>query len=299
MDPIEELNDKLVKIIKDLNKLLIKNPKVKEFSKKYNFRILNELDPNGLISEALREIYKAYKLIEENKIGAYLFEVSMLKDILEVYNGFHKDITRGTQIDFFPNSLGYYSFLYYLYRYIVVYCGRILKYTYGMRSLTYKFVQDILEKPNGTSDDVMHLVKFFYMIVMELDGSNNSPLILVSNKPLHKELKLVPLDSECFNYLKEYTLVDKALIKDNFKIHHHYVQNYVAISTTNAGEIATKAIKHLEPQTVKLNTFLTRRTDKHNTNNRNNSRTTKKTRIAGKRKKTKSKNRKKSIKKRK
>ena len=62
-------------------------------------------------------------------------------------------------------------------------------------------------------------------------------------------------------------MVDKALIKDNFKIHHHYVQNYVAISTTNAGEIATKAIKHLEPQTVKLNTFLTRRTDKHNTNN--------------------------------
>jgi hypothetical protein len=175
-----------------------------------------------------------------------------------------------------------------------------------MRSLTYKFVQDILEKPHGTSEDVMHLVNFFHMIVMDLDGSNNSPLILVSNKPLHKELKLVSLDLECFNYLKEYTLVDKALIKDHFHIHSDNIPNYVAISTTNAEEIAQKAIKHLDPQTVKLNTFLTRRTVKHSPNNnrntpnnRNNSRTTKRTRLAGKRKKSKSKNRKKSIKKRK
>lgn len=299
MDPIKELNIKLVDIIKELNELLIKNPREKLFYKKYNLRILNEIDPNGLISKSLRLIYKAFIYREDNDIGGYLFDTDIMKHLQRDFNGFGKDITRGTQLKFFPESLGYYSFLYYLYRYTIIYSGRILKYTYGMRSKTYKFVQDILEKPYGTPEDVLKLLQFFYIVGMELDGSNNSPLILVSNKPLHDELKLVSLDLECFNYLKEHTFIDKALITGNFKIHRHYVDNYMPMTTTNAGQIALKAKDFIKPQTLKLNTFLSRRTIKQRKNNNNNSTITKKFRTKLSGKKNKSKNRQKSFKKRK
>ena len=294
MDPIKELNIKLVDIIKELNELLIKNPREKLFYKKYNLRILNEIDPNGLISKSLRLIYKAFIYKEDNDIGGYLFDTDIIKHLQRDFNGFGKDITRGTQLKIFPESLGYYSFLYYLYRYIIIYCGRILKYTYGMRSKTYKFLQDILKKPYGTPEDVLKLLQFFYIVGIELDGSNNSPLILISNKPLHDELKLVSLDLECFNYLKEYTFIDKALITGNFKIHRHYVDNYMPMTTTNAGQIALKAKDFIKPQTLKLNTFLSRRTIKLSNPNKNNSSRTK---LSGK--KNKSKKRKKSIRRRK
>ena len=266
--------DKYFKNIEDMAANVKKlNLALKPPRGRYNLFLLGEADPEKYISESIKIMKKQHDMKDNNPV----FEHNMFRDLIqEGYNGFGKDIIEGTLQKTQPmqrDNLGYYSFLYYLYRYIALYCGRILNRQGTEISKSVSgFTRDIL---NIKQNEIIHKQKIiivldlFRFIVSNLDQTNNSPVILVSNEPLKFisknkfKLQLKHLDNECYTYLNDYTKTgnDKPLIKDNFGIHESKMENFRVLSTTSLDEIITKTKEILNNQNTSIAPSTIRRTN--------------------------------------
>jgi len=253
--------DNYFKNIKDIEANVKKlNLALKPPRGKYNLSLLGEEDPKIYISDSIKIMKKQHDMNDNNPV----FEQNMFRVLIqEGNNGVGKDIIEGTLQKTLPrevDNLGYYSFLYYLYRYIVLYCGRILNRpgTEISKSVS-RITRDILNiKQNEIviihKQKIIIVLELFRFIVSNLDQTNNSPVILVSNKPLkfisknNFRLKVKHLDTECYTYLADYTKTgnDKPLIKNNFGIAESEMENFRVLSTTSLYEIITKTLNTIQ-----------------------------------------------------
>jgi len=126
----------------------------------------------------------------------------------------------------------------------------------GRKSLTYSFIKDILDKKYISVVDIKQILNFFMKIVMDLDGSNNSPVILICKNNIHRDLPLLDIDKECFYYLKEFGYYDLPLIRDHFKIDSKHTTNYQILSTTSLGSIVQECIKYVDKNSKQIESYI-------------------------------------------
>ena len=204
---IVDERDLNIEIQQKANKLqkLLASKKRKSFEKrliyKYNLKLTEKLDPYMLISEIIASIY----LLKDNyHLQPNLFRFLHVQGI----NGLGKDVIKGTQLNQIDDSIGYYSCLYFIYRFITIILGRCVVFllknpdkqsedffynkalfssddffnSYDLKSLSV-IKNAIANKQRSLSESnkPIKIIDFFYTVISELDQTNNSPTISISS----------------------------------------------------------------------------------------------------------------------
>ena len=264
----DDFDKYLSKSLNQLQREIILNRYSFKFNQKYNLKVLNNIDPKTIISTIItkfRELLilkKTYPKIRSH----YIFDLDIFRTkIKEGKNGVGNDVLLGTQIGRYKgvmDSAGYYSGIYFLYRYMIVCATNLLNMIInGNEKRAVHFCSKILNKKFIYSKDIIECLELFNSICMDLDGSNNSCIILARQENIFNIPKTTIIDSICFDGLKRYANDvsfenEKGLIEIGFKIPKSEIEKYRLLSTNSINTVVTKCITYINDNTRFINSRL-------------------------------------------